>query len=196
MPGDLPHSAVNAVVIARAPYSWRSFTNRELRIGPHRGTDVALRNHEVNRTLVSAYVEESTGASYLPERTGSKIYVENVDPGAIQTLLDDIERLKAMITALTGPSGLKNGQFDQARATVLASSEKFDSDRWSRLSGQRQRELQEQLIRAREALLDLARRAGSDGAGQVVETALSARSVVWLAIFGFIFAATLLSLIR
>jgi len=146
--------------------------------------------------LVSAYVEESTGASYLPERTGSKIYVENVDPGAIQTLLDDIERLKAMITALTGPSGLKNGQFDQARATVLASSEKFDSDRWSRLSGQRQRELQEQLIRAREALLDLARRAGSDGAGQVVETALSARSVVWLAIFGFIFAATLLSLIR
>src|SRR5690242_20561593 len=51
------------------------------------------------------------------DRTGSSIFVENVDPGAIQTLLDDIERLRAMIT-LTGsrPHGLNGGQFDRARA--------------------------------------------------------------------------------
>lgn len=80
---------------------------------------------------------------------------------------------------------------------MLSGSEKFDSERWSRLSGERQRELQEQLILAREALLDLARRAGPEGTGGVAETTtLSARSVIWLAIFGFIFAATLLSLIR
>ncbi len=123
--------------------------------------------------------------------------MENVDPGAIQTLLDDIERLRAMIT-LTGsrPHRLDGGQFDLARAAVLAGSEKFDSERWSRLSGQRQRELQEQLITTREALLDLARRARSDGAAGVAETTLSARSMIWLAICGFIFAATLLSLIR
>lgn len=123
--------------------------------------------------------------------------MENVDPGAIQTLLDDIERLRAMIT-LTGsrPYGLDGGQFDRARAAVLSGSEKFDSERWSRLSGQRQRELQEQLITTREALLDLARRARSDGAAGVAETTLSARSMIWLAICGFIFAATLLSLIR
>lgn len=149
-------------------------------------------------TNPSKYVGELNGNPYLPDRTGSKIYVENIDPGSIQTLLDDIDRLKAMITAFTGsgPSGLDDGQFDQARTAVLAGSEKFDSDRWSRLSGLRQRELQEQLILAREALLDLARRARSDGTSGVAETTLSARSVIWLAIFGFIFAATLLSLIR
>ncbi|HEU4771153.1 MAG TPA: hypothetical protein VFS68_03255 [Candidatus Udaeobacter sp.] len=124
--------------------------------------------------------------------------MENIDPDAIQTLLDDIERLKAMTTAFAGSrtSSLEDGQFDQARAAVLAGSEKFDNERWSRLSGQRQRELQEQLILAREALLDLARRAGSHSTGGAAETTLSARSVIWLAICGFIFAATLLSLIR
>jgi hypothetical protein len=138
------------------------------------------------------------GKLYLPDRTGNNIFVENIDPGAIQTLLDDIEGTKTMVTALTGsrPQGLDGGQFDQARAAVLAGSEKFDSDRWSRLSGQCQRELQEQLILAREALLDLARRARSDGTAGVAETTLSVRSVIWLAICGFIFAATLLALIR
>lgn len=124
--------------------------------------------------------------------------MDNVDPSAIQTLLDDIERLKTMITAFTGsqPSGLEEGQFDQARAAVLAGSEKFDSAQWSRLSVQRQRELQEQLIMTREALLDLARRVGRDETDNVSDGSVSAKSIVWLAIFSLIFAATLLSLIR
>jgi len=134
----------------------------------------------------------------LPDWTRSKIYVQNIDPGSIQTLLDDLERLKAMTGAFTGDrsSGLDGGEFDQARAAVLAESENFDSERWSRLSGRRQRELQQQLIMARGALLDLAHRARFDGTTGVTETTPSARSVIWLAIFGFIFAATLLSLIR
>jgi len=125
--------------------------------------------------------------------------VDTVDPGAIQILLEDIERLKAMITAFTGvkPSGLESDEFDRARAAVLDGSERFDSTQWSRLSVQRQRELQEQLVLAREALLDLALRAGSDGMTAIAaESPVSARSVIWLAIFGFIFAATLLSLVR
>ena len=139
-------------------------------------------------------IDQSKPDFGLALRRRSKSYVENVDPSAIQTLLDDIERLKAMIGAFTGAK--PSGPFDQARAAVLACSEKFDNEHWSRLSGQHQRELQEQLIMAREALLDLARRAASDKTGGVAETTLSARSVIWLAICGFIFAATLLSLIR
>ena len=170
---------------------WPSFTNQGLGPCLHCGTGVAVYK-------LSKYVGESNGKLYLPNRMGNDIFVENVDPGAIQTLLEDVERLKTMITAFTGsrPSELADGQFDQARAAVLAGSEKFDSERWSRLSGQRQRELQEQLLQAREVLLDLAHRARSDGTSGVVETTLSARSVIWLAICGFIFAATLLSLIR
>jgi len=122
--------------------------------------------------------------------------VDNVDPSAIQILLDDVERLKAMITAINGANALEGNELDPVRAAGLAGGEKLDSAEWSRLSVQRQHELQEQLILTREALLTMARRASRDSAAEAMEGAVSGRSVIWLAIFGFIFAATLLSLIR
>lgn len=122
----------------------------------------------------------------------------NIDPKAIQNILDDIERLKAMITEFNGPQAneLDHSQLDQLRAAALNGSEKFNSAQWYRFSEQRQRELEEQLLMARGALQDLARRAGRTEIWDLPDGSLSVRSMIWLAICAFIFAATLFSLIR
>ena len=48
----------------------------------------------------------------------------------------------------------------------------------------------------RDTLLDVARREGRDEPSGISDGSASTKSIIWLAIFGFIFAATLLSLIR
>jgi len=121
--------------------------------------------------------------------------VANVDPSVIRTLLDGIERLKKTITGFTGsrPSRLEDSKLDKVRAAVLCGAVQFDSVQWCRLSEQRQKDLQEELIMVRDTLLDVAGREEPSG---LPDGSASAKSIIWLAIFGFIFAATLLSLIR
>jgi len=123
--------------------------------------------------------------------------VANVDPSVIRTLLDDIERLKTIID-FTGSrsSRLEHSKLDKVRAAVLGDVAQFDSVQWCRLSEQRQKDLQEQLIMVRDTLLDVARREGRDEPSGISDGSASTKSIIWLAIFGFIFAATLLSLIR
>jgi len=123
--------------------------------------------------------------------------VANVDPSVIRTLLDDIERLKTIID-FTGSrsSRLEDSKLDKVRAAVLGGAAQFDSAQWYRLSEQRQKDLQEQLIMVRDTLLDVARREGRDEPSGISDGSASTKSIIWLAIFGFIFAATLLSLIR
>ena len=123
--------------------------------------------------------------------------VANVDPSVIRTLLDDIERLKTIID-FTGSrsSRLEDSELDKVRAAVLGGAAQFDSAQWYRLSEQRQKDLQEQLIMVRDTLLDVARREGRDEPSGISDGSASTKSIIWLAIFGFIFAATLLSLIR
>ena len=101
--------------------------------------------------------------------------VANVDPSVIQTLLDDIERLRKTIIGFTGSrsSRLEDSRLDKVRA-----------------------DLQEQLIMVRDTLLDVARREGRDEPSGIPDGSASTKSIIWLAIFGFVFAATLLSLIR
>lgn len=124
--------------------------------------------------------------------------VANVDPSVIQTLLDDIERLRKTIIDFMGSrsSRLEDSKLDKVRAAVLGGAAQFDSVQWCRLSEQRQKELQEQLIMVRDTLLDVARREGRDEPSGIPDGLASTKSIIWLAIFGFVFAATLLSLIR
>jgi hypothetical protein len=84
--------------------------------------------------------------------------VANVDPSVIQTLLDDIERLKKTIIGFTGSrsSRLEDNKLDKVCAAVLGGAAQFDSVQWCRLSEKRQKDLQEQLIMVRDTLLDMA----------------------------------------
>lgn len=122
----------------------------------------------------------------------------NVDPSVIRTLLDDIERLRKTIIGFTvsRSSRLEDSKLDKVRAAVLGGAAQFDSVQWCRLSEQRQKDLQEQLIMVRDTLLDVARREGRDAPSGIPDGSASTKSIIWLAIFGFVFAATLLSLIR
>ena len=124
--------------------------------------------------------------------------VANVDPSVIQTLLDDIERLKKTIIGFTGSrsSRLEDNKLDKVCAAVLGGAAQFDSVQWCRLSEQRQKDLREQLMIVRDTLLDVARREGRDEPSGIPDGLASTKSIIWLAIFGFVFAATLLSLIR
>ena len=124
--------------------------------------------------------------------------VANVDPSVIRTLLDDIERLRKTIIGFTGSrsSRLERSKLDKVRAAVLGDAAQFDSVQWCLLSEQRQKDLQEQLIMVRDTLLDVARREGRDEPSGIPDGSASTKSIIWLAIFGFVFAATLLSLIR
>jgi hypothetical protein len=129
--------------------------------------------------------------------------VANVDPSVIQTLLDDIERLRKTIIDFMGSrsSRLEDSKLDKVRAAVLGGAAQFDSVQWCRLSEQRQKELQEQLIMVRDTLLrdtllDVVRREGRDEPSGIPDGLASTKAIIWLAIFGFVFAATLLSLIR
>ena len=124
--------------------------------------------------------------------------VANVDPSVIRTLLDDIERLRKTIIDFTGSrsSRLEDSKLDKVRAAVLGGAAQFDSVQWCRLSEQRQKDLQEQLIMVRDTLLDTVRREGRDEPIGILDGSASSKSIIWLAIFGLVFAATLLSLIR
>ena len=127
--------------------------------------------------------------------------VANVDPSVIRTLLDDIERLRKTIIGFSRSSRLEDSKLDKVRAAVLGGAAQFDNVQWCRLSEERQKELQEQLIMVRDTLLrdillDVARREGRDEPSGIPDGLASTKSIIWLAIFGFVFAATLLSLIR
>jgi hypothetical protein len=120
--------------------------------------------------------------------------VANVDPSVIQTLLDDIERLRKTIIGFTGSRSIRLE--DKVCAAMLGGAAQFDSVQWCRLSEQRQKDLREQLIMVRDTLLDAVRREGRDEPSGIADGSASTKSIIWLAIFGFVFAATLLSLIR
>src|SRR4030095_12888814 len=124
--------------------------------------------------------------------------VANVSSSVTRTLLDDIERLRKTIIGFTGSRSrrLEDSKLDKVRAAVLGDAAQFDSVQWCRLSEQRQKDLQEQLIMVRDTLLDVARREVREAPSGISDGSPSPKSIIWLAIFGFVFAATLLSLIR
>ena len=65
------------------------------------------------------------------------------------------------------------------------------------MSEQKKQELQEEVTTMRDTLMDMTRNVDDKNPRSISEDdSPSTKSITWLAIFGFIFAATLLSLIR
>jgi len=97
----------------------------------------------------------------------------------------------------TQASKVANAEIDAVRTMVSGGAAEFDAARWARLNEQKQCELKEQLTMVRNNLLDIARPEGQRELSDLTNgEPASTAAIIWLAIFGFIFAATLLSLIR
>lgn len=122
--------------------------------------------------------------------------VSNVEPKVIVQLLAEVETFMK-VNAVHGMAKKKllELRINDVRTAVSGGGAEFDAARWSRLSGARQDELLARLTAIRNDLINGINISPSTddtmfGAG------VSTKSVIWLAIFGFIFVATLLSLIR
>jgi hypothetical protein len=120
--------------------------------------------------------------------------VASVEPRAIQQFLAQVEDLEREIKGV-GPMENKPEQskVDETRSAVIAGAT-CDPSRWSELSADKQSEL----TLMRDELLDVSRRnnAGRPTYFEQNDDGVSKQSIIWLAIFGFIFVATLLSLVR
>ena len=120
-----------------------------------------------------------------------------VDLGIILSLLEEIERLESELTK--GIETMESGnqkRIDSARAAVMMGPV-FDERRWCQRSVQEQKDIIERLAVVRDGLLaqqgiEHARRSSDKLDGERISQYL----IIWLAVCGFVFAATLLSLVR
>jgi hypothetical protein len=126
--------------------------------------------------------------------------VANIEPRVVQRLFDDMDKLVRKLEENRDMSIDKTNQAKvrNIRSTVTDNAGNFDANRWLQLNVETQREYLESIESIRSSLRDVdqpdnRRRPfndtakGDDGSKQ---------SMIWLVIFGFIFIATLLSLIR
>lgn len=120
----------------------------------------------------------------------------NVEPRVIQQLLAQVEDLEKA-TKGVGPVENKSRQskVDEIRSAVIGGAT-FNPSRWSELSADKQSELSKQLTLIRDQLLDVSGRDDARLPTLEQNDGVPKQSIIWLAIFGFIFAATLLSLVR
>lgn len=124
--------------------------------------------------------------------------MSSVEPMIIQSLLEEIERLE---TELKGTAHMESARINQNRIaevrTAIVSGSDFDPNRWSELSADKQRHLLDRITMIRDGLL--AKNGVEDAKHSnylLQRDGESKQSFIWLAILGFVFAATLLSLIR
>lgn len=123
----------------------------------------------------------------------------NINPNIIQSLLDEVDKLETRINAFTESrrSELRQTRINEVRAAITGGATKVDTTRWSQLSEQKQNELQEELVMVQDALLKVAQTESRKEPSALLDNeSASIKSIIWLAIFGFIVAATLLSLVR
>jgi len=84
----------------------------------------------------------------------------------------------------------------EARSAIMGGPV-FDPVRWSQLSADKQKDLLDRLTMVRDGLLVKNSVEDAKHSNYLLHReGESKQSIIWLAIFGFIFAATLLSLIR
>jgi hypothetical protein len=141
----------------------------------------------------------STLEFYSNGREKDRQTVANIKPSVMQNLLDEVEKLEKMTSVITQPrrDQLPNTKINEVRAAVFGGTAKVDPARWLQLNEQKQHELKEQLTMMRDTLLTVARQDEQKTPGYFTDNETASTSaIIWLAIFGFIFAATLLSLIR
>jgi hypothetical protein len=122
--------------------------------------------------------------------------VARIEPDVLQKLLVEVEKLETTC-ALSARDRLQRAKIDEAKASVINGAARFDGARWAQLGEQEQQELQEKLMTMRDTLMEVSRN-GNDKIPPSFSAGDSAspKSIIWLTIFGLIFAATLLSLIR
>lgn len=116
----------------------------------------------------------------------------------IQRLLDEVERLECELRGSGNMETVKinENSIHEARSAIIGGPV-FDPGRWSQLSADKQKALLDRLTMVRDGLL--AKNSVEDAKHSnylLQREGESKQSVIWLAIFGFIFAATLLSLIH
>jgi hypothetical protein len=125
--------------------------------------------------------------------------VTNVEPKFIVSLLEEVERLESELTKGIGDMEMikhHKERIDEERATIVRRLA-IDAGGWSQLHADQQKHLLDRLMAIRDELL------ARKGVGQARPLSYIPESedepkhlILWLTIFGFIFAATLLSLIR
>jgi hypothetical protein len=121
--------------------------------------------------------------------------VSSVEPIVIQRLLDDIERLKSEGTAME-TAKINEERINEIRAAIMVGPI-FNPSHGSQLSVDQPRDLLDRLTTIRDGLLAKDGVAHAKHSNYLLQRqGQSKQSIIWLAIFGFIFAATLLSLIR
>lgn len=125
--------------------------------------------------------------------------VENIGRRVIQQLLDEINQRErnSEKNADLSTDKMKQAKIENIRAIVRNGAGKVDANRRSQLSVEKQRESVDRPKAIRNELLDLAKTSNSRQLKDFLEDAgESNQSMIWLVIFGVIFVATLLSLIR
>lgn len=120
----------------------------------------------------------------------------SVELRVMEQLLAEIDRLEKMLSGLEGVSRATHSDVQQLLAKAGMATG-FDAGQWSRLSADEQNGLLKRLTKVRDDLL------GARAAQPVVAPipkldadSLSRQTVIWLAVFAFVFIATLLSLLR
>lgn len=122
----------------------------------------------------------------------------NIEPHVIRQLLLAVEKLER---ELKGVNRMKRDKSDRRAIKEIGSeldgAAALDEFRWRQLDAEKQKRLLRQLTVIHRDLLEVrGARAGQQSSYLMHDNGVSRASIIWLTVFGFIFAATLLSLIR
>lgn len=148
------------------------------------------------RQVVWAYqFNESANSSVIDNRKDD-VTVADVDPRVMQALLEQVEKLERRLEGSGKMITAKLNGIGDVRTAIGGGAMDFDARRWTELSTATQKDLLKRLTSIRDELLEasvIQRRESNDF---MHYESGSRQPVIWLIVFGFIFAATLLSLVR
>ena len=122
----------------------------------------------------------------------------NVEPKVILQLLGEVDNSEN----IDGVSDMTKGKLVELRINAIrvamkSRTARFDAARHSRLSAGRQKEIFSRLTAVGDELIDgVSLRTPRPVADTEPGDSVSNKSIIWLTVFGFIFAAILLALIR
>jgi hypothetical protein len=125
--------------------------------------------------------------------------VENIGTAVIQQLLDEINELERNLgkNADMPTDKWNKTRIETIRTTLIRDAGKVEANRWLQLRHEKQQEYIDSLEAIRIKLLDASRTSNARQSKDLLEDAGEFnQSMIWLVIFGVIFVATLLSLIR
>ena len=124
--------------------------------------------------------------------------MSNITPVVIQSLLDELAALERQLKegGNMKTARLYQQRIDAVRVAVTGGAA-FNEGSWSQLSADRQKDLLDSLEKLRDGLRAESKIGDTRHlSGARPEEAPSRQLLVWIALCGFIFAATLFSLVR